>query len=112
MRENRELTFEQLSEINHRRAVEAFAHEEGLFDWSPAEWSNAMAGEAGETCNLTKKLLRDGPEAVSMGDLGEEIADVVCYADLLATRMGLSLGDLVRRKFNKVSDRKGSNLKL
>ena len=71
-----------------------------------------MAGEAGETCNLTKKMLRDGPESVDMEDLGDEIADVVVYADLLATRMGFNLGDLVRRKFNKVSDRKGTDIKL
>ena len=108
----KELTFEELRVINYHRAIGVFNHDPLLEDWSPAEWSNAMAGEAGETCNLTKKLLRDGPEAVSMEDLGDEIADVVCYADLLASRMGLCLGDLVRRKFNKVSDKKGSNLKL
>jgi len=107
-----DLTFGELRLMNHDRAVKAFKHHPCLTDWSPAEWSNAMAGEAGETCNLTKKMLRDGPETVDIEDLGDEIADVVIYADLLATRMGLCLEDLVRRKFNKVSEKKGSNLKL
>lgn len=106
------LTFEELRNGDYIRAVTDFKHEAGLTDWSPAEWSNAMAGEAGETCNLTKKLLRDGPEAVNLEDLGDEIADVVIYADLLATRLGLRLEDCVRRKFNKVSGRVGSDIKL
>jgi NTP pyrophosphatase (non-canonical NTP hydrolase) len=106
------LTFEQLRKASYERATSAFGHEEGLTDWSPAGWSNAMAGEAGETCNLTKKILRDGLDSVDPEDLGDEIADVVVYADLLATRMGFRLEDLVRRKFNKVSVRKDTVIRL
>lgn len=29
--------------------------------WKPWEWSNAMAGEVGEVCNLTKKMSRIWP---------------------------------------------------
>lgn len=107
-----QLTFSRLRELGYARAVTAFKHENGLTDWSPAEWSNAMAGECGEACNLTKKLLRDGPEAINLEDLGDEIADVVIYADLLATRLGLRLEDCIRRKFNKVSQRVGSDITL
>ena len=109
---NDKLSFEQLRQVSYERATTVFNHTEGLVDWSPAEWSNAMAGETGEACNMTKKLLRDGPEAVDMIELGYEIADVVIYADLLATRMGFKLEDLIRAKFNKVSKKKGSDLRL
>ena len=106
------LRFSQLHNASYRRAVEVFGHQEGLRDWSPAEWSNALAGEAGELCNMTKKLLRDGPASIDMAELGKEIADVVIYADLVATRMGFKLEDLVRQKFNEVSERRGSDIKL
>jgi len=108
----KDLTFTELRRASYHRAVNVFNHDDNLLDWSPAEWSNAMAGEAGETCNLTKKMLRDGADTIDIEDLGDEIADVVIYADLLATRMGLRLEDCIRRKFNKVSDKKNSSIKL
>lgn len=93
-------------------------------DWSPADWSNAMAGEAGELlelllplvtransiCNLTKKVQRG--DDVPLDEVGKEIADVVIYADLLAHRMGIDLSDAVRRKFDEVSARVGSDILL
>lgn len=36
-------------------------------------------------------------------DLADELADVVLYADLLATKAGINLGDAVRDKFNRKS---------
>jgi hypothetical protein len=117
------LTFEALHVANKLRCQDSF-HE--LDVWSPAEWSNAMAGESGEACNLTKKLSRI--QLAMDGKLGGkwdiqtkkeiedqlklEIADVVIYADLLATRMGWDLQDLVRTKFNMVSEKVGSVYRL
>jgi hypothetical protein len=87
--------------------------------WLPSQWSNAMAGECGETCNLTKKMDRMWPanqfkvnmnktEDQRMEDLvakaGLEIGDVIIYADLLASRLGLKLEDCVRQSFNDKSD--------
>ena len=83
-------------------------------DWSIAEWTNAMAGEAGEACNFSKKLKRgdfsNSEEGLDL--LMEEIADVVLYADLVAWRVGRNLSDAIRDKFNKVSDRIGCDIKL
>lgn len=93
-------------------------------DWSPADWSNAMAGETGElleallplltransTCNLTKKWQRG--DEVPLDTIGKEIADVVIYADLLAHRLGIDLAEAVRRKFNEVSARVGCDVLL
>ena len=44
--------------------------------------------------------------------LADEIADVVCYADLLAARANIDLGEAVRAKFNEVSGRWKSEVKL
>lgn len=105
------LTFRRLRKTNVRRCNTAFAHK--LDNWSLAEWSNAMAGEAGETCNVTKKILRgDHPLDHYKKDLAKEIADVVVYADLLAAAAGINLEKAVIQKFNEVSDRRNCNIKL
>ncbi len=105
------LTFRRLRETNVRRCQDAFKR--CLTDWSLAEWSNAMAGECGEACNLTKKMLRgDRGGKKDIKELGKEIADVIVYADLLAAAAGIDLEKAVIQKFNEVSDRKKSKIKL
>lgn len=113
------LTFEQLREVNVARCNSgAFNHT--LYEWSPTDWSNAVAGEAGEACNVTKKMLRGdyGPDPVNNvmrvadSDLAKELADIIIYADLTAARCGIDLGQAVRDKFNEVSDKRGSHFKL
>ena len=101
------LTFEELRVNNIRRCQESF---HGLQEWSPTDWGCAMAGEAGETCNKLKKLRRG--EHIPISEIADEIADVVIYCDLLAARLGIDLGDAVRSKFNTVSNRVGSEIKL
>jgi NTP pyrophosphatase (non-canonical NTP hydrolase) len=62
---------------------------------------------------MIKKVRRgDRTPNEAASDIGKELADVVCYADLLAQRLGLSLGELVRDKFNEVSGRVNSNIRL
>lgn len=101
------LTFETLQRVNAQRCNESFRH---IDEWSPTDWGCAVAGEVGEMCNLLKKMLRG--ESIPKVDVADEIADAVLYLDLLSSRLGINLGDAVRRKFNIVSDRKGSNIKL
>lgn len=119
------LTFGELAEKNKVRCESMFHKIE---NWLPSQWSNAMAGECGEACNLTKKMDRIWPageyiknwnkpeDQRRMADLeaklAGEIADVVIYADLLAQRIGRSLGEIVRAKFNEKSDEIGSEIKL
>jgi NTP pyrophosphatase (non-canonical NTP hydrolase) len=102
-----ELAFSALSAANAARCDEAF---HSVQAWSPTDWACCVAGEVGEACNLVKKLKRGDP--VSIEDIGRELADAVIYIDLLAARLGLNLGEEVRRKFNEVSDRIGSSRKL
>lgn len=45
-------------------------------------------------------------------DIGRELADTFLYLDLLAARLGLSLGAMVRRKFNETSEKVGSRVRL
>lgn len=101
------LTFEELS-VTNRRRCEDVSHP--LDSWSPTDWATAMAGECGEACNLIKKLRRG--EEVLPEVIGDELADMVIYADLLAQRLGIDLGEAVRAKFNAVSRRRGSGVFL
>src|SRR5215813_3811246 len=73
-------------------------------DWSIAEWTNAMAGEAGEACNVAKKIRRgdyDNDPELAKRLLLSEIADVVIYADLICQQLHASLGDAVQQTFNE-----------
>lgn len=101
------LRFDVFRRLNAARCAGSFG---GCDRWSPAEWGCALAGEVGEACNLLKKMRRG--DGVELADVGRELADVVTYADLLAHVLGLDLGRCVRTKFNEVSERRGSTLKL
>lgn len=109
------LTFGEFAETNRKRCERwhpGFPHD----GWTGADWSNAMAGEAGEAANVVKKLRRIEFGAVSAADpgrdvllskLADELGDVVAYLDLLAQHYGLDLGECAARKFNKISEREG-----
>ncbi|MCK5642024.1 MAG: MazG-like family protein [Gammaproteobacteria bacterium] len=101
-----DLNFSRLREVNVKWCEDVF-HK--LDEWTPIEWALAMIGEAGEACNEVKKINHgDG----CAGDLAMELADLVIYADLLAARLHIDLGQAVVHKFNLVSDKRGSSIKL
>lgn len=101
------LKFDDLRYQNVARCQDVF-HD--VHAWSPTDWACAMAGECGEACNIVKKYRRG--EDISAEALGDELADLVIYADLLAARLGIDLGAAVVRKFNAVSDKRFSMIKL
>ena len=113
------LSFDRLRRVNVRRTEEVF---HPLNDWSPTDWACAMGGEAGEALNKVKKLRRlDGADKrmdspamrrVAKKAIAKELADTVLYADLLAARLEIDLGEAVRAKFNEVSRFKGSRERL
>lgn len=111
------VSFEDLRQENVNRCNESY---HPLFDWSPTDWACAMAGECGELCNLIKKLRRlVGPETSyhqalgqMRGQIADELADTMIYADLLAARLGINLGQAVARKFNATSELIGSTRRL
>lgn len=118
------LDFALLRERNKERCERLF---HSISEWRPSQWTNAMAGEVGEACNITKKMDRvwpanqfkqnwNKPEDQRMADLeermAEEIADAVIYADLAMQRIGRDLGEEVRKKFNSKSEEIGSDIRL
>src|SRR5262245_56349155 len=101
------LNFEQLRRANVKRCTESF---HPLSAWTVLEWAGAMCGEAGEAANVAKKCRRlattrhacreDEKDARALEkQLGEELADLVIYADLLAASIGLDLGEAIKAKF-------------
>lgn len=100
------LTFRQLRKANSIRCATAFDCD----DWTPLEWAGAMAGECGEACNFIKKLRRG--EKIPKKKIAHELADLIVYADLVALNLDIDLGEAVREKFNIVSKRKKSKIKL
>jgi NTP pyrophosphatase (non-canonical NTP hydrolase) len=112
-----DLTFKQLTSANLARDRDIF-HE--MENWSLADWATALAGEVGEACNKIKKLkygrhalLRKVAQAdITHLEIAKELADAVIYADILCQLLGYGLGEVIRLKFNHVSDEVGSLVKL
>ena len=108
-----DLSFNMLRRTNVARCETAY---HPVAAWSPTDWACAMAGEAGEACNVVKKIRRlDSSPHIAHEEsatlhrhAADEIADMVIYADLLAARLGIDLGEAVRRKFNATSRKVGS----
>lgn len=77
---------------------------------------NELAGEVGEACNVIKKLERErlgilGSRA-TVGELADELADVLICADLIAMHYGIDLEAAVARKFNATSEKVGLQTRL
>jgi NTP pyrophosphatase (non-canonical NTP hydrolase) len=74
-----------------------------------------LMGRAGKIGDAIKKYnrYRDAvPGApvtreAAVDDIGKELADVLIYCDLLAQRLGISLAEVLTRKFNEKSDKLG-----
>lgn len=100
------LTFADFQALNRRRCNDVF-HPEG--EWWPIElWSLAIAGEAGELCNLVKKVIRgDFTLEEKRAAILDEIADVITYCDLAVTLLGADTGEILMSKFDAVSSRSG-----
>lgn len=110
------LSFAALRRANLGRCVKWHPGFPDDNEWTGADWSNAMCGEAGETANVVKKLRRyecglkgelDPSEEELRAALADEIADTITYADLLAAKYGIDLSEAIANKFNRVSERQG-----
>jgi len=78
--------------------------------WTLGDWGCALAGEVGELCNLIKKRRRG--QDIPIAKLAQELADVIIYADLLATELAIDLGQAVKVTFNAKSDELSLPVKL
>lgn len=78
-------------------------HTENIYpDWrniNPIFMSNALAGEVGEICNLTKKLSGGGTNKLNKAEIipliKYEIADVFTYLIMLSETLGFSENELI-----------------
>lgn len=104
------ISFADLRKANTDRAHRV---KMGLNTWTPEMWFTAMMGEAGEFANFYKKFVRgDFTLEEIKPELEKELADVMVYLDLLAARLDIDLGEATRKKFNEVSERWGSDVRL
>ena len=107
------ITFKTFSDLNLQRANRW--HPGGLEQWSLSDWGVALVGEAGELCNVIKKMnrVRDNLQQNAVDPaklkqmLADEIGDVAGYLDLIAQAAGLNLIDCIKDKFNAISIREG-----
>lgn len=77
-------------------------------DWTLADWSNAMCGEAGEAANIVKKIRRGDRDPDLLRKLGDELADLCAYIDLLAFHAGINLDEAIEEKYNRLAFALGS----
>lgn len=112
----------RLPQFKNRLGEAAHSEPDGS-DWALSAWANATFGEMGElvemfgvfgrAANRIKKIERgDITLEEARADLGKEFADVVTYLDILAMRAGINLGEATLDKFNAVSKRVGSDVRL
>lgn len=99
------ISFTELSLSNRARETESFPQ---CKDWTPSDWACALAGEVGEMCNWIKKMKRD--DKIDPNEIAKELADIVIYADLIASHMDIDLEESIINKFNEVSTRIGSKI--
>lgn len=109
-----DISWHELRQANIERDADVF-HE--IESWTPSQWAVAMAGEVGEALNWLKKLNRkrkiSEEEAASyVKEIGYELADTIVYMDLFARSLGIDIPTAVREKFNIISDRTGSSVRL
>lgn len=106
------LTFRALREANQRRAASSkFAKCEA--DWTLAHWMQATVGELGELANIMKKVDRgDYTLDEARPAMAKEFADVQTYLDLMASKAGIDLESATIDKFNEVSTRIGSPVRI
>lgn len=99
------LTFQEIRKQNLSRANDWIP----ISSWSIMEWACAMAGEAGELCNVAKKIHRIETNVAKrkkeigadlMPNLAEEAADVFIYLDLLCASRDLDVA--IIKKFGNI----------
>lgn len=81
-------------------------------DWTLADWSNAMCGEAGEAANIVKKIRRGDRDPELVRKLGDELADLCAYIDLLAHHAGIDLDKAIEDKYNRLAFALGAEASL
>lgn len=106
------LSFQKLRQANVKRLASS-KYKLCEQNWQPAHWMNALTGEVGECANIIKKVDRgDYSLESALPNIARELADIQCYLDILAFKLGIDLGAATVSKFDEVSERIGSPIRL
>lgn len=113
------LTFAQFSETNRKRCESPSPNgfgeslNEGS-EYDPEYFAMAAGEEVGEVIGavLGANGKKKRKKHFTKQNVFDEIGDAVACLDLLAQRYGGTLAECVVKKFNEVSDRLGSDIKL
>ena len=107
MKRREPLTFRHFHKKNVERSTSDVKHST---DWTPMEWGCALSGEVGELCNYLKKRARG--DDIPKKDLAHEVADIITYLSLLCHKLDIEPERAIVEKFNIVSKRWKSKVKL
>lgn len=114
-----ELTFREFNNVNVQRSLAEF--KQAVIPANEPFFFRGLVGEVGEAANAIKKMTRGMDNTdwtkrkdadIKMQDIEDEIGDILTYLDLWASSMGLDLETCLKNKFNKVSDKLQTTLKL
>lgn len=106
------MTFAEFAAINRQRCEAPDGFNEPVAGIDIKGWAMAVLGEAGELAGAVFANAHQPRKKTTCNDIADEIADVVSYCDLLAQRLGRPLEDILRSKWNRVSERIGSPLRI
>jgi NTP pyrophosphatase (non-canonical NTP hydrolase) len=107
-----DLTFAAFSAANRKRCEEGFKRKLGTRD-AVVSMAIGLAEEAGEVSGAVRAYLGISERKERSAEkVGHEIADLVSYADLLAQSCGMTLEAVLVEKFNIVSARIGSAIRI
>lgn len=100
------MTFNEFQSINARRCREVWAAE--LRDWTLDDWAHDLSAEVGEVSEIFVRVKQGRlPLADKRAALLSELADVICFADLMITALNANTESVVIEKFDQVSVRHG-----
>ncbi len=106
------LTFEEFAAANRLRCERDFKRQLGTRD-AHDSMAHGVAEEAGEVAGKVRTLLGFSErKKATVEDLADECADLVSYVDLLCQSFGAPLVEALVRKFNRVSERSGSDVRI
>ncbi len=101
------LTFTEFHKANVYRSLKDVRHST---EWTPMEWGCALSGEVGELCNYLKKQRRG--DKIPKKWMAHEVADIITYLSLLCHALDIDPERATIEKFNIVSKRWKSKVKL
>ena len=106
----------ELMTIDEFQSMCAERNENGIFaactqHWVISDYSNAIAGEAGELCNLVKKLRRGDFKTEEQlreaeNKMAKECADIITYTMVFLSKQARSAAVELLAKFHEVSERR------